>query len=155
MGPDKSFKIQPKYLTQDHFRIVCMAAYYIQSLFIFYAIFSLLGGLAASVYFSRLDSSARYWVVGALLAGVTALATVFRNDLPLLWSYSIPIGLTGMSHMLMGLGIARLYDKGPQRLRLVSPRCGGPISRTPITNRLPTVFPCTCAGSWSSWASSI
>ncbi|MEY3521177.1 sensor histidine kinase [Limnohabitans sp. 2KL-51] len=96
-----------------------MAAYYIQSLFIFYAIFSLLGGLAASVYFSRLDSSARYWVVGALLAGVTAWATVFRNDLPLLWSYSIPIGLTGMSHMLMGLGIARLYDKGPQHWRLL------------------------------------
>jgi signal transduction histidine kinase len=96
-----------------------MTAYYVQSLFLFFAIFSLLGGLAASVYFSRLDSSARYWVVGALLTGVTAFATVFRDDLPLLWSYSVPIGLSGTTYMLMGLGIARLYDKAPQHWRLL------------------------------------
>lgn len=96
-----------------------MTAFYVQSLFLFFAIFSLLGGLAASVYFSRLDSSARYWVVGALLTGVTAFATVFRDDLPLFWSYSVPIGLSGTTYMLMGLGIARLYDKGPQHWRLL------------------------------------
>lgn len=96
-----------------------MTAFYVQSLFLFFAIFSLLGGLAASVYFSRLDSSARYWVVGALLTGFTAFATVFRDDLPLFWSYSVPIGLSGMSYMLMGLGIARLYDKSPQHWRLL------------------------------------
>jgi hypothetical protein len=96
-----------------------MAAYYVQSLFIFFAIFSLLGGLAASVYFSRLDSSARYWSVGALLTGVTALATVFRDDLPLFWTYSVPIGLTGASYMLMALGIARLLEQGPQLRQLL------------------------------------
>jgi len=96
-----------------------MTAYYVQSLFLFFAIFSLLGGLAASVYFSRLDSSARYWTVGALLAGLSAFATVFRDGLPLLWSYSVPIGLTGASYMLAGLGIARLYDKGLQHWRLL------------------------------------
>lgn len=91
-----------------------MAVYYVQSLFIFFAIFSLLGGLVASLYFSRLDTSARYWVVAALLAGVTNMATVFRDDLPALWSYSIPIGLSGTSFALMGLGIARLYKKNAQ-----------------------------------------
>jgi signal transduction histidine kinase len=96
-----------------------MTAYYVQSLFLFFAIFSLLAGLVTSVYFSRLDSSARYWVVGALLTGVTAFATVFRDDLPLFWSYSVPIGLSGTTYMLMGLGIARLYDKGPQHWRLL------------------------------------
>lgn len=91
-----------------------MAPYYVQSLFVFFAIFSLMGGLVSALYFSRLDSSARYWVVAALLSGVTAMATVFRNDLPPLWSYSIPIGLSGTSAVLMGLGIARLHNKGPQ-----------------------------------------
>ena len=91
-----------------------MAAYYVQSLFIFFAIFSLLGGLAASLYFSRLDSSARYWVVAALICGVFNLARVFRDDLPPLWSYSVSIGLGGASFALMGLGIGRLYNQGPQ-----------------------------------------
>jgi signal transduction histidine kinase len=95
-----------------------MAVYYVQSLFIFFAIFSLLGGLVASLYFSRLDSSARYWVVGTLLIGASSMATVFRDDLPLIWSYSIPIGLSGTSYMLMAFGLARLYDKGPQLGRL-------------------------------------
>ena len=96
-----------------------MAAYYVQSLFIFFAIFSLLGGLVASLYFARLDSSARYWVVAALIGGVINMATVFREDLPPLWSYSGPIGLGGTSFVLMGLGIARLYNKGPQWRSLV------------------------------------
>lgn len=91
-----------------------MAPFYVQSLFIFFAIFSLLGGLAASLYFSRLDSSARYWVVATLIGGVINLATIFREELPPLWSYSIPIGLGGTSFMLMGLGLGRLYNKGPQ-----------------------------------------
>lgn len=96
-----------------------MSVFYVQSLFIFYAMFSLLSGLAASLYFLKLDSSAKYWVVAALLAGSTALATVFREDLPLLWSYSIPIGLSGASNMLMAMGIARLTDKQPYRWRLL------------------------------------
>ena len=96
-----------------------MAAYYVQSLFIFFAIFSLLGGLAAAFYFSRLDSSARYWVVATLLIGASTLATVFRDTLTPLWSYSVPIGLSGTSYMLMAFGLARLYDQGPQLGRLV------------------------------------
>lgn len=96
-----------------------MAANYVQSLFIFFGIFSLLGAVVASLYFSRLDSSARYWVVAAWLAGVTNVATVFRDDLPLLWSYSIPIALSGTSFALMGLGIARLDNKGPQWRTLI------------------------------------
>ena len=96
-----------------------MAAYYVQSLFIFFAIFSLLGGLAAAFYFSRLDSSARYWVVATLLIGASTLATVFRDTLTPLWSYSVPIGLSGTSYMLMAFGLSRLYDQGPQLGRLV------------------------------------
>jgi signal transduction histidine kinase len=95
-----------------------MTAYYVQSLFLFFAIFSLLSGITAAV-FLLLDSSARYWTFGALLAGGSAFSTVFRDDLPLLWSYSVSIGLSGTSYMLMGLGIARLYDKGPQHWRLL------------------------------------
>ena len=101
-----------------------MATYYVQSLFIFFGIFSLLGALVASLYFSRLDSSARYWVVAAWLAGVTNVATVFRDDLPLLWSYSIPIALSGTSFALMGLGIARLDNKGPQWRTLIGVSAG-------------------------------
>jgi signal transduction histidine kinase len=101
-----------------------MAAYYVQSLFIFFSIFSLLGGLVACLYFSRLDSSARYWVVAALIGGVIHVATVFRDDLPPLWSYSIPIGLGGASFALMGLGIARLYNKGPQWRSLLGVSAG-------------------------------
>ncbi len=91
-----------------------MAAYNVQSLFVFYSIVSILGGLVACFYFKRLDTSARYWAVAALIAGVTNLATVFRSELPLLWSYSIPIGLNGMVFVLMGLGITRLHQSGPQ-----------------------------------------
>jgi signal transduction histidine kinase len=96
-----------------------MSIYYVQSLFLFFSIFSLIGGLAASVFFSRLDSSARYWVVGALLSGVSAFSTVFRTEIPPLLSYSVSIGLSGTAYMLMGLGIVRLYDKGPQVGRLL------------------------------------
>lgn len=91
-----------------------MSAYYVQSLFIFFALFSWLGGLIACLYFQRLDSSARYWTVAAILAGVTNLATAFRPEIPPFWSYSVSIGLSGTSFVLMGLGIARLYNKGPQ-----------------------------------------
>ena len=91
-----------------------MAAFNVPSLFIFYALLSLLGGVIALVYWRSLDTSARYWAVAALIAGVTNLATVFRAELPLLWSYSIPIGLTGALFVLMGLGIQRLHRQGPQ-----------------------------------------
>jgi signal transduction histidine kinase len=91
-----------------------MAAFNVPSLFIFYALLSLLGGVIALVYWRSLDTSARYWAVAALIAGVTSLATVFRAELSLLWSYSIPIGLTGALFVLMGLGIQRLHRQGPQ-----------------------------------------
>ena len=91
-----------------------MAAYNVQSLFVFYSLVSLLGGLIAVIYLRNLDTSARYWAVAALIAGVTNLATVFRSELPMLWSYSIPIGLTGTVFVLMGLGIERLHRQGPQ-----------------------------------------
>lgn len=91
-----------------------MSSYNVQSLFIFFAIFSLLGGGVASLYFNRLDTSAKYWTVATILWGITGMATVFRDALPLLWSYSIPIGLSCSSFVLMGLGIVRLYKSGPQ-----------------------------------------
>lgn len=97
-----------------------MSPFYVQSLFIFFGIFSLLGGVAAAFYFSRLDSSARYWVVATLLTGMTNVVTVFREVLPPLWSYSIPIGVSGAGFALMGLGIQRLYNQGPQRQRLIA-----------------------------------
>jgi signal transduction histidine kinase len=90
-----------------------MVAYNVQSLFVFYSLASLLGGVMAFFYLRNLDTSARYWAVAALIAGVTNLATVFRAELPLLWSYSIPIGLTGTVFVLMGLGIERLHRQGP------------------------------------------
>lgn len=97
-----------------------MTAFNVQSLFAFYAIFSIIGGLIACFYFKRLDTSARYWVVSTLIIGVTNLATLFRSELPLLWSYSIPIGLNGMAFVLMGLGITRLHHSGPQWRSLLS-----------------------------------
>ena len=97
-----------------------MSAYNVQSLFIFFGLVSLLGGLAASLFFHRLDSSSRYWTVAALLWGVTGIPTVFRDVLHPLWSYSIPIGLNSASFVLMGLGLARLYSHTPQLRRLVA-----------------------------------
>jgi signal transduction histidine kinase len=91
-----------------------MHAYNVQSLFVFFAIMSLLGGGVASLYFKRLDTSAKYWTVATLLWGITGMATVFRDELPPLWSYSIPIGVNSASFILMGLGIVRLYRHGPQ-----------------------------------------
>lgn len=91
-----------------------MASYNVQSLFIFFAIISLLGGGVASLYFTRLDTSAKYWTVATLLWGITGMATVFRTELPPLWSYSIPIGVNSASFVLMGLGLVRLYKQGPQ-----------------------------------------
>jgi signal transduction histidine kinase len=89
-----------------------MAVYNVHSLFVFYSLVSLLGGAIAVVCWRNLDTSARYWTVATLIAGVTNLATVFRAELPLLWSYSIPIGLTGALFVLMGLGIQRLHRPG-------------------------------------------
>lgn len=91
-----------------------MAAYNVQSLFVFFAIISLLGGGVASLCFKRLDTSAKYWTVATVLWGITGMVTVFRNELPQLWSYSIAIGVNSASFILMGLGIVRLYKQGPQ-----------------------------------------
>lgn len=91
-----------------------MANYNVQSLFIFFAIISLMGGGIACLYFKRLDSSARYWALATLLAGTANLSTVFRAELPLFWSYSVAIGVSGASFILMGIGIARLYGQRPQ-----------------------------------------
>ena len=85
-----------------------MSSYNAQSLFIFFALFSLLGGGASAIYFKRLDSSARYWVLATLLQGVTCMATVFRQDLPLFWSYSVAISLNAASLVLMGWGLLRI-----------------------------------------------
>lgn len=96
-----------------------MAAYNVQSLFIFFAIFSLLGGAVACLYFKRLDASARYWVVATLLTGATNLVTVFRAELPLLWSYSVPIGLSCAGYVLMGMGLVKLYNPAPLQRQLL------------------------------------
>lgn len=96
-----------------------MAAYNVQSLFIFFAIFSLLGGVVACLYFKRLDTSARYWVVATLLTGSTNLITVFRAELPLLWAYSIPIGLSCAGYVLMGMGMVKLYKPAPLTRQLL------------------------------------
>ena len=95
-----------------------MSSYNAQSLFIFFALFSLLGGGVSAIYFKRLDSSARYWVVATLLQGVTCMATVFRQDLPLFWAYSVAISLNAVSLVLMGWGLLRLHEQGSQWQKL-------------------------------------
>lgn len=95
-----------------------MNAYNAQSLFIFFALFSLLGGGTSAIYFKRLDSSARYWVMATLLQGVTCMATVFRQDLPLFWAYSVSISLNAASLVLMGWGLLRIDQKGSNWQRL-------------------------------------
>ncbi len=89
-----------------------MSSYNAQSLFIFFALFSLLGGGASAIYFKRLDASAKYWVIATLLQGVTCMATVFRQDLPLFWAYSVSISLNAASLVLMGWGLLRIDQQG-------------------------------------------
>lgn len=87
-----------------------MNSYNAQSLFIFFALFSLLGGGVAAIFYKRLDSSARYWLIATLLQGVTCMATVFRQDLPLFWAYSAAISLNAASLVLMGWGLLRIHE---------------------------------------------
>lgn len=97
-----------------------MNSYNAQSLFIFFALFSLLGGGVAALFYQRLDSSARYWVMATLLQGVTCMATVFRQDLPLFWAYSVAISLNAASLVLMGWGLLRINEHGSQWHKLTA-----------------------------------
>jgi hypothetical protein len=92
-----------------------MHSFNVLSLFVFFGIFSILGGSMAILYYRRLDRSARYWAIATLLSGVTVLATVFRGSLPPLLGYSIPIGLNMACYVLMGHGLTILGD--PQERR--------------------------------------
>ncbi|MGV0960818.1 MAG: sensor histidine kinase [Limnohabitans sp.] len=91
-----------------------MVFYNVQSIFVFFSLISLIGGLVALFKFKQLDTSARYWVAAALVMAATNSSTLFRTALPLLLSYSIAIGLSCAMFVVMGLGMARLYNKGPQ-----------------------------------------
>jgi signal transduction histidine kinase len=91
-----------------------MSFYNAQSVFIFFGLISLIGGLVALFEFKKLDTSARYWVTASLVMGITNIATIFRAELPLLVAYSISIGVSCAAYIVLGLGIARLYDKRPQ-----------------------------------------
>jgi signal transduction histidine kinase len=97
-----------------------MNSYNAQSLFIFFALFSLLGGGVAAIYYKRLDSSARYWVIATLLQGLTCMATVFRQDMPLFWAYSVAISLNATSLVLMGWGLLRINAQGSQWHKLTA-----------------------------------
>ena len=91
-----------------------MIFYNVQSIFVFFSLISLIGGLVALFSFKKLDTSARYWVTAALVLAATNSITLFRTALPLLLSYSIAVGLSVAMFIVMGLGISRLYNKGPQ-----------------------------------------
>lgn len=91
-----------------------MNFYNVQSIFLFFSLISLIGGLVALFSIKKLDTSARYWVAAALVLAATNSITLFRSTLPMLLSYSIAIGLSLAMFVVMGLGIARLYNKGPQ-----------------------------------------
>lgn len=85
-----------------------MTSFNVASVFIFYGIFATLGGIVAVAAHRRLDLSARYWALGALLSGVTVLTTAARESLPPLFGYSIPIGVHIVSYVLLGQGLAIL-----------------------------------------------
>lgn len=85
-----------------------MNLYNVQSLFIFFGILSLVGGGVALFYVRKLDTSARYWLAGALMIGVTNIATIFRAEIPLFWAYSVSIALSCAAYLLMGLGLLHL-----------------------------------------------
>ena len=91
-----------------------MSFYNAQSVFIFFGLISLIGGLVALFEFKKLDTSARYWVTASLVMGITNIATIFRAEMPLLVAYSISIGVSCAAYIVLGLGIARLYDNRPQ-----------------------------------------
>lgn len=91
-----------------------MNFYNVQSIFLFFSLISLIGGLVALFSIKKLDTSARYWVAAALVLAATNSITLFRSTLPMLLSYSIAVGLSLAMFVVMGLGIARLYNKGPQ-----------------------------------------
>jgi len=89
------------------------------SIFVFFGIFSTLGGLVATLYYRRLDLSAQYWAIATLGTGLSILATVFRETLPPLLSYSIPIGVNVACYVLMGHGLAVLGNNPTQPSRFV------------------------------------
>lgn len=91
-----------------------MNLYNAQSVFIFFGLISLIGGVVALFEFKKLDSSARYWVAATLVMGVLNITTIFRTELPLFVSYSLSIGGSCAAYIVLGLGIARLYDKCAQ-----------------------------------------
>lgn len=92
-----------------------MTTFNVASLFVFFGIFSTIAGAVGLVVFRRLDLSARYWAIATLASGLTALTTVFREVLPPVLGYSIPVGINVATYLLMGHGISVLDQSSPKR----------------------------------------
>ncbi len=81
----------------------------IQALFLLYSAISLVAGiLIASLFFRKKDASATLWIYGCLFTSIATSVTVFRNEIPLVISYSLVVSFEVLSILLFSQSLKKL-----------------------------------------------
>lgn len=98
----------------------------IQTIFLLYSALSLAAGiLIASLFWGKNDLSAKLWIYGCFLTSIATSVTVFRNEIPVVISYSLMVSFELLSILLFSESLKRLsnnvIDKNIHWITLVVP----------------------------------
>jgi hypothetical protein len=81
----------------------------IQSVFIFYSAISVLCGLVLiGLFWGRKDLSALIWISSCFLSAIATAVTVYRNEIPLVISYSLMISFETAALLLSSQSLRQL-----------------------------------------------
>lgn len=86
-----------------------MQQFSVQTLFILYSAISFSAGvLIAALFWKKNDISARLWIFACAASSTASLVTVFRADIPVVFSYSMMVSLETLSALLFAESLKRL-----------------------------------------------
>lgn len=86
-----------------------MQQFTVQTLFLLYSAISLSAGvLIAALFWKKNDVSARFWICACAGTATGAFITVFRGEIPLIFSYSAMVSLETLSALLFAESLKRL-----------------------------------------------
>lgn len=80
-----------------------MAPFTVQTLFLFYSALSLSSAvLIGMLFWKKKDISAYLWFSACVLTSTATAVTVYRNEIPMVISYSLMVALETFSILLFG-----------------------------------------------------
>jgi signal transduction histidine kinase len=83
----------------------------VQTVFLLYSALSFLSAvLIGALFWKGRDFSANLWIWGCLLTATATAVTVYRNDIPLIISFSLMVSFEALSILLFGESLRQLGD---------------------------------------------